>query len=46
MDENMKTKRSKGKLGLDMLVFYTKVSELAEKLLKKMNWNDMIYLLR
>ena len=42
MDENMKTKRSKGKLGLNILVFYTKVDQLAEKSVKKMDWNDMI----
>ena len=42
----MKNKRSNVKLGLNILVFYTKVSELAEKLAKKMSWNDMICLLR
>ena len=42
----MKNKRSNMKLGLNILVFYTKVSELAEKLVKKMGWNDMICLLR
>ena len=42
----MKTKRSNVELGLKILVFYTKVSELVEKLVKKMGWNDMICLLR
>ena len=42
----MKNKRSNVELGLNILVFYTKVSELAEKSVKKMGWNDMICLLR
>ena len=46
MAENMKSKPSNGILGLNILVFYTKVAQLAEKLMKKMSWNDMICLLR
>ena len=42
MDENMKSTPSNGKLGLNLLVFYTKVAQLAEKSVKKMDWNDMI----
>ena len=42
MDENMKSTPSNGKLGLNTLVFYTKVVQLAEKSVKKMDWNDMI----
>ena len=43
MDENKRNKRSNVKLGLNILVFYTKVSELAEKVREEddLEWYDL-----
>ena len=46
MNENMTKKRRNVKLGVNILVFYMKVAQLAELLLIKTDWNGVRLLLK
>ena len=46
VDENMKNRRNNGKRDLNILIFYTKVAELAEIVVRKTDWNSVNLLLK
>ena len=46
MDENTNNLRSNEELGQNILIFYAKVAELAEVLVKKTGWNGLNFLLK
>ena len=45
-DENMKNNRNNEKRDLIKLIFYTKVAELAEIVVRRTDWNDVNFLLK
>ena len=46
MDENTENRRNNGKRDLKIPIFYTKVAELAEILVRKTDWNGVNRLLK